>query len=129
MAYAPLDATGYLASFAPGLNQARRAQAELAADIWVDTEFRAWERATWSGDGLPPDVKRAAELFGAAEYIQLDYVASNPGVEEIQSVAQMRQQARQIAQDARQRGWILGPDREPQAAQKAGPSRMFQIFR
>ncbi len=111
MAYASLTAgADYLRHFTT-LNSAAKATAEARADLWIDSAFQEWDRSAWTGQNVPPDVARAALIFGSAEYVLSEFAAANPAVNELPYVTQLRTEAYRIADDARVRGWVLANDR------------------
>lgn len=107
-----------------GLDGDRKAQSEAVADLWVDQFFVDWDRALWSEDAVPPDVKRAALMVGSAEYIMRSFSASNPGSVEPDFARSLRLNAEAIAKESKARGWVMASDRCRQLSTEGDRSSM-----
>lgn len=112
MAYATLKPRQDYLGHYHVLQDSMRVEAELTADLWVDSHFQDWERELWAGDAVPADIRRCALLIGSSEYIQRDFAAANPAVEDLPLVIALREQATSIYRESKGRGWLMGTDRE-----------------
>ena len=98
----------YLGNFTV-LDVDKKNEAEREARDWINTEFNSWDRQTWSGEEVPPDVRYCALRVASAAYITRSSTDTNPfGPEEgFPLPERLMQEAEDKAAEVRSRAWML----------------------
>lgn len=113
--YLLIAGKGYL-EYWPTLDADRKAESQRIASVFVDMKFDDWDRTSWSGAGVPPDVAQIAEWVAAAEYIERSFGTNTPGSTSLDQVDMLMTKATKWADEASARGWVLGPKGDRQFA-------------
>ena len=117
MSYATLiEGRGFLSYYGrPDQKDALRLVAsEQSATLYVDGAFLKWDRSTWSGAGVPAEIREIADKWGSAEYITRGIMQIAPQSDRAPDLGQseLRSHARDLVETIKARGWIMGHDGE-----------------
>lgn len=130
-AYSSLAGSAGFLRFWSSLNATSKAEAESAANAFVDAEFAEWDRSGWSGSSVPTEIAMICSRIGAAEYIVREYLATNPeggGNREIMpSVVALRAEALEMVAQTKARGFLLGHSGQRLHAMNASGKSSFNI--
>lgn len=55
-----------------------KSDAEAAANLFVDSQFAAWDRTGWTGGDVPQEIERLARDRASFEYLLLIYQGKTP---------------------------------------------------
>ncbi len=111
-AYKALAANAGFLRHWTSLNSTTKAEAEEAANAYIDTEFSEWDRTSWTGALVPVEIQMIALRVGSAEYIQRDFLATNPdgasNRDGMQSVIMLRSESADLVDQSKARGFLFG---------------------
>lgn len=108
-------AQGYLGHITTLVTE-RALRAETEADRVIDSELSAWSHETWSPTARPQEVALVWDLWAAATYLRLDFLASNPSAsdESLSGITSMKAEAMAMIDRVKSRGALALPGGELQ---------------